>query len=274
MLATLFTFVVGFLTALGVVFFLLFQWNPTTTVAAALAARRAKRAASSGPPDRTKWESQQLRHLSAQSLSTAAESATWLNAVAGYVFAQVAAKVAETAADGRLEEAINRKVLAKIKYPHFVSPIMVSELSIGSSLPIIQQVNLVQADPAHPLVFDVSCAYHGSAFICIETGLGLNAPIMNLATLPIELAVKSLQLEFKARVQVDASALPAAHVVITLLASDPTPKFDFELHSHIGSALILSDLSTLQMVFQQVLQEVMEDEIIEPNCVEFTVNLW
>jgi hypothetical protein len=152
--------------------------------------------------------------------------------------------------------------------------VLVSDLSIGSSLPIIQSVSIVQADPTQPLVFDLSVSYHGSAYVCVESGLGLNAPIVNLAVLPIELAVKSLQLDFKARVQLDVSALPTVGVTLSLLASDPTPSFDFELHSHIGSSLILSDLHILQTIFQRVLQELMEEQIIQPHAIEFDVKLW
>ena len=52
------------------------------------------------------------------------------------------------------------------------------------------------------------------------------------------------------------------------------PTIDFELHSHIGAALVLSDLNILQTVIQRTLQEVMEQEIIQPNAIQFEIKLW
>lgn len=122
-------------------------------------------------------------------------------------------------------------------------------------------------------MFDIRVSYDGSAFVCVESGVGINAPVMNLAVLPIELALKGLRFDFTARVQLDVSALPTVGVSLSLLSSPP-PSFDFDIHSHIGASLILSDLHILQTIFQRVLQEVIDEQVTQPNTVDFQLKLW
>jgi hypothetical protein len=76
------------------------------------------------------------------------------------------------------------------------------------------------------------------------------------------------------RVRIDARELPAVKIQVGLLKDDPIPRIDFQLHTHIGHTLILSDLAILQTIFQRVCQEVLEEKVIEPNNLEVSLQAW
>lgn len=125
MFSLLLSFLFGLVCALGGVFVLLFRWNPRPALDRTLAQRRRS---SQHARDLTPFEERQSSFF--QSHVGLVESCVGLNSIVGYVFAHVAEMARSTAADGRLEEYLNTKVLSKIKYPHFV----VSEEERGSAL--------------------------------------------------------------------------------------------------------------------------------------------
>ena len=116
MWAAVFPFLLGALTALIGVVFLLFRWDPTATVEDIMRKRRLPPVLVAGGPNA--WELQQRARL-LPPLGVQEETCLWLNSLAGYCFAFLSEKLNAAAADGRLEAHING-TLRKKKFPDFV----------------------------------------------------------------------------------------------------------------------------------------------------------
>ena len=146
---------------------------------------------------------------------------------------------------------------------------LVSELSVGSALPVLQAVHVTNADPSQALEFSVSVCYHGSAFVVVGTSICV--PHLPFISLPVEVAVKQLQMDATARFTVDVSQLPRVRVSISF---DQSLQLDFQLHSHLGHKLILEDLHLLQTAFKIIANEVIKDDLIEPNVITLELEAW
>jgi len=120
-----------------------------------------------------------------------------------------------------------------------------------------------------PQEFHASVCYHGSAFVVVGTSVCV--PHLPFISLPVEVAVKELQVDATARFSIDVSQLPRVRVSVTF---DPSLQLDFQLHSHLGHKLILEDLHLLQTAFKIVAAEVLKDDIIEPNVIEIELEAW
>jgi len=199
----------------------------------------------------------------------ASESCDWINALSGYVFTFLAEQINAAAADGRLEASINEKLNSKKLPEVFCAPIVVSHLSVGSSLPQLAGVEVTRSDPAGPLEFSVSVSYHGSAFVVV--GTSVCAPGVPFIQLPVEIALKNLQLDATARFTLDLSRLPRVRARVSLA---PDVAVGLELHTQLGHQLVLQDLDVLQAAFQLVVQEVLREEFVEPHCKEAEFDLW
>lgn len=252
-------------TAVGVIF-LLFRWDPTPTIEDVMRKRRNAPLLILNEPNA--WELQQRARLM-PALGVQEETCLWVNSISGYVFTFLSEKLNAAAADGRLESHING-TLQKKKFPDFVcAPVVVSQLSVGQSLPILQSVQITHTDPAHPLEFTATLSYCGSA--CVSVGTSVCIPHLSFISLPVEVALKSVTLECQAKISIDLVHLPTAHITLTL---DPDVHFAFDLHTHLGHKLVLEDINVLQTAFQIVAHEVLREEMVEPNVLKFDVDMW
>jgi hypothetical protein len=145
----------------------------------------------------------------------------------------------------------------------------VSHLSVGSSLPLLQRVEVTNSDPAAPLEFSASVSYHGSAFVVV--GTSVCAPGVPFIQLPVELALKNLTIDATARFTLDLSRLPRVRARISLA---PDVHIGLELRTQLGHQLVLQDLEVLQAAAQLVVQKVVREELVEPHFKEVEFDLW
>lgn len=155
-LPSMLSFVVGLLMGAGatvaLLLYLLLKFDPTPALQSALLQRRVdKRIAFATSLDTppTPWELTQQQMLTA---ATEFESCAWINSIAAYAFTFLSEKINAAAADGRLEAFINSR-LARKRMPDFVcAPVVVLQLSVGRSLPVLHSIKVTQTDPERPMV--------------------------------------------------------------------------------------------------------------------------
>lgn len=116
MWSSVFPFLMGAMSALIGMMFLLFRWDPTSTVEDIMRKRRGGPIVLSNEPNA--WELQQRARL-APAMGVQEETCLWVNSLAGYWFAFLSEKLNAAAADGRLEAHFNG-ILHKKKFPDFV----------------------------------------------------------------------------------------------------------------------------------------------------------
>lgn len=96
-------------------------------------------------------------------------------------------------------------------------------------------------------------------------------PHLPFVSLPVEIALKDLALDVSAHFRVDLAHLPRVSVTMTLA---PDLHLDFDLHTHIGSKLVLEDLHVLQTAFKLVVREILQEEMVSPNNITFELEAW
>ena len=112
-------------------------------------------------------------------------------------------------------------------------------------------------------------SYHGSAYIA--AGTSVCVPHLPFVSLPLELALKDVVLDVSAHFRVDLSHLPRIAITVTL---SPDLSLDFDLHTHIGSKLVLEDLHVIQTAFKIVVREILQEELVSPNNVTVEIEAW
>jgi len=159
-----------------------------------------------------------------------------------------------------LEEAINSR-LRSLKLPDFVGPITVGALDIGSSGPALRHVQIIKNEIGHPLELECQLTYDGDAFLCLESHVAVDVPIVGLAQLPIELSLTNFRVNATARVWIVFDDHEFS-LSFSLLGS---PHVHFDVSSEIGYRITLNDCPHIPSLIQHHLHRALRDMVVSPN---------
>ncbi|KAJ3218394.1 ERMES complex subunit mmm1 [Clydaea vesicula] len=198
--------------------------------------------------------------------STGAETCEWLNVL-------IAQAIAKYRNDSGFLNRIIRVLDEEIngsKKPNFLSPITITEFSLGEDFPMLKSSCIRFVENSINLRAEIRFEFHDQITLGIETQVLVNWPKIMMAALPVALSVTltkfsgTISIEF-----INSKDSPASFISISILEEDLNLEFDCK--SMLGNRTKVKDLPKLTQLIINRLRKSFFELIVFPNSKKFNV---